>query len=51
MVAQLDDAVGRILAAVDQLDVGENTLIMFCSDNGGTEYTEGTRNDPYRGGK
>jgi arylsulfatase A-like enzyme len=51
MVAQLDDAVGEILEVLEELDVAENTLIMFCSDNGGAEYTEGTDNDPYRGGK
>jgi arylsulfatase A-like enzyme len=51
MVANLDDAVGRILAAVQELGIAENTLIMFCSDNGGAEYTGGTSNKPFRGGK
>ncbi|UCF99457.1 MAG: sulfatase-like hydrolase/transferase [Spirochaetaceae bacterium] len=51
MVAQLDDAIGEILNILEDLQIADNTLIMFCSDNGGAEYTEGTSNDPYRGGK
>jgi arylsulfatase A-like enzyme len=51
MVAQLDNAVGEILAVLEELNIADNTHIMFCSDNGGAEYTEGTRNDPYHGGK
>ena len=34
MVANLDDNVGRIVAALRQLDLEEHTLIIYCSDNG-----------------
>jgi arylsulfatase A-like enzyme len=51
MVANLDDAVGRILAALAELGIEQDTLVMFCSDNGGAVYTGGTTNAPLRGGK
>ncbi len=35
-VMHLDDSVGKILAALDQKQVRENTLIVFTSDNGGS---------------
>jgi arylsulfatase A-like enzyme len=31
---QLDDTVGRLLAALDRLKLAENTLVVFSSDNG-----------------
>ena len=44
----LDDAVGRIVDAVDQHGFKDNTLIVFTNDNGGG--AEST-NAPYRGKK
>ena len=38
MVMALDRAVGRVLAAVREADLEENTLIVFTSDNGGANY-------------
>lgn len=35
-VMHLDDAVGRIVAAVDKAGQRENTMIVFTSDNGGS---------------
>lgn len=35
-VMHMDDAVGRIVAAVDKLGQRDNTLIVFTSDNGGS---------------
>lgn len=35
-VMHLDDAVGRILATLDQRGVRDNTLLVFTSDNGGS---------------
>lgn len=35
MVTCMDDAIGKIVAALDQRDMRRNTLIFFCSDNGG----------------
>ncbi len=34
MVAYMDDAVGRVVDAVDELGLRENTLIIYFSDNG-----------------
>ncbi|MEM0969406.1 MAG: sulfatase-like hydrolase/transferase, partial [Verrucomicrobiota bacterium] len=35
-ILHLDDAVGRIVAAIDKAGQRENTLIIFTSDNGGS---------------
>jgi len=35
MVTCMDDAIGRIVAALDRRNMRRNTLIFFCSDNGG----------------
>jgi arylsulfatase A-like enzyme len=34
-IEHLDDSVGRLLAAVDELGLRERTLVVFLSDNGG----------------
>ena len=34
MVTNLDTGVGRIMATLDRLDLTENTLVIFSSDNG-----------------
>jgi arylsulfatase A-like enzyme len=36
MVSCLDDEIGRVVAALDQKGIRDNTLIIFHSDNGGT---------------
>ncbi len=38
--AQVDASVGRILDALDRLNLSENTLVMFTSDNGAHWYPE-----------
>ena len=36
MVTSMDDAIGEIVAAIERLGpAGDNTIIFFCSDNGG----------------
>ena len=35
MVSRMDSDIGRILALVDELKLRENTIVFFCSDNGG----------------
>ena len=66
MVQRLDDNVGRLLDTLDALDLSENTIIVFFSDNGGVHWVAGTdasaatfgisgipitSNAPLRGGK
>jgi arylsulfatase A-like enzyme len=56
MVESMDDAIGTLLDALDRLQIADNTIIIFTSDNGGNMYNEidGTRptsNVPLRGGK
>jgi arylsulfatase A-like enzyme len=56
MVETLDDNVGKVLAALEELGLAENTLVVFTSDNGGNMYDrpEGvnpTSNHPLRAGK
>lgn len=56
MVESLDDNVGKVLDALDRLDMAKETIIIFYSDNGGNMYNEvdgttPTSNRPLRGGK
>lgn len=53
MVEHLDDNIGKILAALDEKGITENTLIVFTSDNGGLATAEGspTCNAPLSEGK
>lgn len=58
MVHRLDAAVGRILKALDESGLAENTLVIFTSDNGATfeAGNQGTSNyhdsnHPFRGQK
>ncbi len=53
MMEQMDAAIGRVLAALQQSDIAERTVVVFTSDNGGLSTSEGhpTSNLPLRGGK
>lgn len=60
MIYSVDESVGRVLKRLDDLKLGENTLVIFTSDNGGVGgYVEAgvktkegvTNNAPLRGGK
>lgn len=51
MVTALDDAVGQIIAALDEQGLRENTLILFSSDNGGVNPGRVADNTPLRAGK
>jgi arylsulfatase A-like enzyme len=51
MIAQMDDAVGTIMAQLRASGISDNTMIFFLSDNGGATYTLATDNAPFRGGK
>lgn len=49
MIEKLDDSVGRICQVVDELGIAGHTMIVFYSDNGGSEPI--TDNYPLNGGK
>lgn len=65
MIESMDDAVGTLMDAVDQMGLTEKTIFIFTSDNGGNMYNgiretdkdgkefvvEPTSNLPLRGGK
>src|SRR5262249_40659760 len=51
MVAAMDEAVGQIIAALDEKRLRRNTLIIFSSDNGGPNPGRVTDNGPLRAGK
>jgi arylsulfatase A-like enzyme len=56
MLETMDRALGRLIDAVDELGLADNTIIVVFSDNGGNMYdvvdaTTPTSNHPLRGGK
>jgi arylsulfatase A-like enzyme len=56
VIETLDDTVGLLLKRLDELNLTQNTLIIFTSDNGGLHVPELqheriTHNTPYRAGK
>jgi arylsulfatase A-like enzyme len=56
MIESMDDAVGTLLDTLDRLEIADNTVVIFTSDNGGNMYNEidgttPTSNAPLRGGK
>jgi N-acetylgalactosamine-6-sulfatase len=42
MIQSLDAEIGRILAALDEAGLAQNTLVVFASDNGGTRSARPT---------
>lgn len=53
MIENLDQNIGRLLAAIDQAGEAEDTIVVFTSDNGGLATAEGspTCNAPLAEGK
>jgi arylsulfatase A-like enzyme len=53
LVETMDDAVGVVLDALDELNLADNTIIVFTSDNGGVAAGDAfaTSNKPLRAGK
>ncbi|TWT49821.1 Arylsulfatase [Thalassoglobus neptunius] len=49
MIESVDDSVGRVLDAVNECGLDENTIVVFFSDNGG--FGGATSNAPLRGAK
>ncbi len=51
MVAAMDDAIARVLHALERNGIEGETLVFFLSDNGGPESKNGSDNGPLRGVK
>jgi len=51
MVSAVDDGLGAILEKLEELDLRENTMIWFLSDNGGPEPNNSSDNGVLRGKK
>ncbi|WP_414664958.1 sulfatase [Horticoccus sp. 23ND18S-11] len=61
MIASVDESVGRVMAVLDELNLADNTLLIFTSDNGGVggyvregvkkDGSDVTDNAPLRSGK
>ncbi len=59
MIASVDESVGRVMATLDELDLTDNTVLIFSSDNGGVggyeregiQARDTTDNAPLRSGK
>ena len=50
MVSAVDDGVGNVLDALEEMNITNNTIVYFLSDNGGP-IKNGSNNDPLRGKK
>jgi arylsulfatase A-like enzyme len=51
MVSAVDDGVGALLDVLEELEIEENTLVFFLSDNGGPTKANASDNSPLRGFK
>jgi arylsulfatase A-like enzyme len=51
ILAAMDEAIGQIVAALDQQGLRRDTIIIFSSDNGGPAPGSVTDNGPFRAGK
>ncbi len=51
LIATVDEAVGQVIGALEKKGVLDNTLILFCSDNGGVSPGRYADNLPLRAGK
>lgn len=56
LIETLDNTIGMLMTKLEELNLAENTIFIFTSDNGGLHVPEGghervTHNTPYRAGK
>ena len=50
LIEHMDDGIGRVLAALDERQLTDSTIVVFTSDNGG-QVNVGATNGPHRGTK
>jgi arylsulfatase A-like enzyme len=50
LIEHLDDRIGKVLTVLKETGLEENTVVVFSSDNGGSQ-PHAQNNDPWRGGK
>jgi len=50
LIEHLDDGIGKVIAALEDSGISDNTLVIFTSDNGG-QLSAGANNGPLRAGK
>ena len=48
MIKSLDESVGQLVSAIQELGIEENTIIIFASDNGHYKIKDNFFNQPYR---
>lgn len=48
MIEVMDEGIGNVMQILNDLNLDENTFVLFCSDNGGARYGDNT---PLRAGK
>lgn len=51
LLSGLDDAIGKVLASLEESGKVENTVVFFISDNGGPQIGNGSNNSPLTGDK
>ena len=51
MLTAMDDGVGRVLEALRDAGIEDDTLVFFLSDNGGPTRANASRNTPLKGAK
>lgn len=51
LVEHLDDGVGKVLTALEENGIADNTIVIFMSDNGGEVWYNITKNTPLKEGK
>ncbi len=51
MVTSLDEAVGQTMKKLKDLNLEDNTIVIFASDNGAPLYFQAGTNQPFYGGK
>lgn len=49
MIVEMDTGIGKIVATLKELELAENTLVIFFSDNGGTKHGNNAPWSGYKG--